>query len=94
MSELEALSESFIGRLLSSIDVDPKRLVVLRKAVYSFHARQASSWRLGPALLLGDAAHCMPPFKAVLPTHSHICTGTLKQTLTRTHTHFHLSARA
>lgn len=35
---------------------------VLRSAVYTFHARTAARWRVGSALLAGDAAHLMPPF--------------------------------
>jgi 3-(3-hydroxy-phenyl)propionate hydroxylase len=33
-----------------------------RAAVYAFHARISSRWRVGRVLLLGDAAHLSPPF--------------------------------
>jgi len=34
----------------------------VRRAVYVHHARRAQRWRAGRVLLLGDAAHVMPPF--------------------------------
>lgn len=37
-------------------------LQVVRHAVYRFHAVVADRWRFGRVLLLGDAAHQMPPF--------------------------------
>lgn len=43
--------------------VDPAALRLRRIAVYTFHARMATTWRVGPVLLAGDAAHCMPPFR-------------------------------
>lgn len=35
---------------------------ILRRTVYTFHARIAERFRDGPILLLGDAAHLTPPF--------------------------------
>ncbi|PBC36811.1 3-(3-hydroxyphenyl)propionate hydroxylase [Rhodococcus sp. ACS1] len=37
-------------------------LRVLRHTIYSHRARVARTWRRGPLLLLGDAAHLTPPF--------------------------------
>jgi 3-(3-hydroxy-phenyl)propionate hydroxylase len=35
---------------------------ILRRTVYTFHARMAEQFRAGRILLLGDAAHLTPPF--------------------------------
>jgi len=64
MSEEEATSDANVGQLLRTCaEVDPRFLEIKRVVVYTFHARRAEKWRLGPVLLAGDAAHCMPPFQ-------------------------------
>ncbi len=37
-------------------------LPIVRKVVYTFHARMAETWRKGRVFLAGDAAHLSPPF--------------------------------
>ena len=37
-------------------------LPIVRKIVYTFHARMAEAWRKGRVFLAGDAAHLSPPF--------------------------------
>ncbi|WP_447501801.1 bifunctional 3-(3-hydroxy-phenyl)propionate/3-hydroxycinnamic acid hydroxylase [Acinetobacter pittii] len=54
----EAVFRDWI-RQRRSIDAD---LPLVRKAVYSFHARTASLWQQNRVLLAGDAAHLTPPF--------------------------------
>lgn len=35
---------------------------IIRKVVYTFHARMADKWRIGRVFLAGDAAHLTPPY--------------------------------
>lgn len=35
---------------------------IIRKVVYTFHARMADRWRVGRVFLAGDAAHLTPPY--------------------------------
>ncbi len=35
---------------------------IVRKIVYTFHARMADHWRVGSVFLAGDAAHLTPPY--------------------------------
>lgn len=42
--------------------VDPDSIRLLRKTVYTFHARNAARYQSGRVFLAGDAAHLMPPF--------------------------------
>lgn len=55
------LKEETIAELLRPyIGVRP--VEVVRKVVYTFHARIADHWRKGRVFLLGDAAHLTPPY--------------------------------
>lgn len=49
-------------RLLAKWDITPQNATLEKRAVYTFQARWADSWRDGRLLLAGDAAHLMPPF--------------------------------
>ncbi|MEL7536497.1 MAG: bifunctional 3-(3-hydroxy-phenyl)propionate/3-hydroxycinnamic acid hydroxylase [Pseudomonadota bacterium] len=42
--------------------VDPDTVTIERSAVYQFHGLVAESWRDGNIIIIGDAAHQMPPF--------------------------------
>jgi len=60
---LEELNdENAAWQLLAPWDVTPANATLERHAVYTFNARYAQQWRVGRALLAGDAAHLMPPF--------------------------------
>ena len=48
--------------MLKRWDVTPQNAVLERHAVYTFRGQWAKQWRVGRALLAGDAAHLMPPF--------------------------------
>lgn len=54
----ESVFRSWIRQRIQS-DAD---LPLVRKAIYSFHARTASIWQKNRVLLAGDAAHLTPPF--------------------------------
>ncbi len=57
----EAVSEARVAELLHPFRQGrPTRIV--RKVVYTFHARMAERWRQGRVFLAGDAAHLTPPY--------------------------------
>lgn len=55
-------SEDFIWRVLEPWSVNPGNAEIVRKAVYTFQARWANVWRRERLMVVGDAAHLMPPF--------------------------------
>lgn len=56
------LREDNIWRMLAAEGVTPEDIEIARTWCYTFHVRKAQRWRVGRVLLLGDAAHVMPPF--------------------------------
>ena len=60
-SDAQALDPDNITRWLSLYGNDDASALV-RKVVYTFHARVADRWSEGRIFLAGDAAHLSPPF--------------------------------
>ena len=58
----EVLDEKVYGQWIRDRHAPDAQLTLLRKVVYTFHARVASQWKKGSVLLAGDAAHLTPPF--------------------------------
>lgn len=57
----QVLEDQFVHDLVAPYrDLDPKDII--RKTIYTFHARIARKWRVGRIVLAGDAAHLTPPF--------------------------------
>jgi 3-(3-hydroxy-phenyl)propionate hydroxylase len=59
--EEDILRPEVVERLLRDHGAHPESILV-RKVVYTFHARVAPRWSLGRVFLAGDAAHLTPPF--------------------------------
>lgn len=57
----KAVEPEFVRELLARNGPDAD-MPIVRRQVYTFHARVADRWRRGPVLLAGDAAHLSPPF--------------------------------
>ena len=58
----EQMEDPAMVRALVSRHVDPDKVEVLRRLVYTFNALVAERWRVGRVLLAGDAAHMTPQF--------------------------------
>jgi 2-polyprenyl-6-methoxyphenol hydroxylase-like FAD-dependent oxidoreductase len=54
--------ESRCWELLSRWKLTPDEATIIRRTVYTFRSLLADSWRRGRTLIIGDAAHLMPPF--------------------------------
>jgi 3-(3-hydroxy-phenyl)propionate hydroxylase len=60
-TEAQATDPDFVRALLAASGPDADAPIV-RRQVYTFHARIADVWRRGRVVLAGDAAHLSPPF--------------------------------
>ena len=58
------MADDRVAELLASLGVPSiAAFTIIRRVVYTFHARAAANWRCGRFMLIGDAAHCMPPLR-------------------------------
>ncbi len=62
-SREEFSKEEVCWKFLADWGVFPGDGKVARHAVYTFESKIAEQWRVGRILLIGDAAHTMPPFR-------------------------------
>jgi 3-(3-hydroxy-phenyl)propionate hydroxylase len=58
----DVLDEARIRAWMREREPLDEHLPIIRKVVYTFHARMAPQWKSGRVLLAGDAAHLTPPF--------------------------------
>lgn len=59
--EADLLRDGKVRELLAPY-IGARDVEIIRKLVYTFHARIADRWRIGRVFLLGDAAHLTPPY--------------------------------
>ncbi len=60
-SDEEMLAPNMVAHLMQTHEAAPQSRLV-RKTVYTFHARLAEQWSKDRVFLAGDAAHLTPPF--------------------------------
>ncbi len=60
--DLAAITEPENVWQLVSPWLSPDQAELIRATVYTFRSASADQWRVGRTLLIGDAAHLMPPF--------------------------------
>lgn len=61
-TELMEKPETAWNLLREHHGIGPDDVSIVRQTVYTFECRLANSWRSGPVVLGGDAAHTMPPY--------------------------------
>ncbi len=61
-SRTELMDEQRCWELLKRWDITPETGRIERRGVYTFESALTTPWRQGRVLLVGDAAHTMPPF--------------------------------
>lgn len=61
-SESDFATHDQLWTLLATMGVTPENVEIHQHAFYKHHIRSAERWRDGRVLLVGDAAHLMPPW--------------------------------
>jgi len=60
-STADLTAEDFCWQLIGAWGITPEHGTIVRRAVYEFESSITLPWRNGRAILIGDAAHTMPP---------------------------------
>ena len=55
-------NETTCWEFLAKWNITPEDGKIIRRSIYTFESSMTDTWRVGRALLVGDAAHTMPPF--------------------------------
>ena len=55
-------NEATCWEFLARWHIKPQDGKIVRRSIYTFESTMTDTWRVGRALLVGDAAHTMPPF--------------------------------
>jgi 3-(3-hydroxy-phenyl)propionate hydroxylase len=58
----DTLDQDRAWEMLADYGVTPDDVEITRTWAYTFHVRKCTRWRVGRVLMVGDAAHVMPPF--------------------------------
>jgi 3-(3-hydroxy-phenyl)propionate hydroxylase len=58
----EMLDPDRIWQILAQDGVTPQDVEIARTWCYTFHVRKCKQWRVDRIMMVGDAAHVMPPF--------------------------------
>lgn len=61
-SDADYASEEHVWRRLSALGITPSQARIKGYAFYSHHLRHLEGWRRDRVVLIGDAAHLMPPW--------------------------------
>lgn len=58
----QLLTSERVWQILAQDGITPDDVEIARMWNYTFHVRKCQQWRVGRVMMVGDAAHVMPPF--------------------------------